>query len=51
MSDCFGLDSLGLAKVLHGYCFELLTRGVAHDDDLLQAAMMVAVAGRRNGRR
>ncbi len=49
LAGCFGLDTAGLTRVLDGYCTELLTRGLAHQDDLLKAAMMVAVAGRRNG--
>lgn len=41
-----GVDSADLATLLHGYCRELLTRGMVHHDDLLFAALSIANQGR-----
>jgi hypothetical protein len=40
-----GVDASDLAALLHGYCRELLTRGMAHHDDLLYAALAMANRG------
>lgn len=41
-----GVDSGDLARLLHGYVVELLTRGMAHHDDMLYAALSIANRGR-----
>jgi len=41
-----GVDAEDLGRLLSGYCHELLTRGMAHHDDLLYAALVVANRGR-----
>lgn len=40
-----GVDAEDLGRLLHGYCRELLTRGMAHHDDLLFAALSIARRG------
>mgnify|MGYP001272968941 CR=1 FL=1 len=41
-----GVDAEDLGRLLRGYVFELLTRGMAHHDDLLYAALSIANRGR-----
>lgn len=41
-----GVDAEDLGRLLHGYVMELLTRGMAHHDDLLFAALSIANRGR-----
>lgn len=40
-----GVDPADLGRLLHGYVLELLTRGMAHHDDLLYAALSIANRG------
>lgn len=40
-----GVDAAELERLLSGYCRELLTRGMAHHDDLLYAALGMANRG------
>lgn len=40
-----GVDAEDLSRLLHGYVSELLTRGMAHHDDLLFAALSIANRG------
>jgi len=40
-----GVDAEDLGRLLRGYVFELLTRGMAHHDDLLYAALSIANRG------
>jgi hypothetical protein len=37
-----GVEGADLQRLLHGYCTELLVRGLPHSDDLLFAALSVA---------
>lgn len=45
-----GMDADRLSAILNGYCLELLTRGLPHDDNLLRAALLTATAGVGAGR-
>jgi hypothetical protein len=40
-----GVDPAELERLLAGYCREMLTRGMAHHDDLLYAALGMANQG------
>lgn len=41
-----GVNAEDFGRLLRGYVFELLTRGMAHHDDLLYAALSIANRGR-----
>lgn len=45
-ADDLGVDAADLDRLLRGYVTELLTRGMAHHDDLLFAALSIANRGR-----
>lgn len=45
IADDLGVNADDLAMLLHGYCTELLTRGLPHSDDLLFAALSIANRG------
>lgn len=45
VADDLGVDPADLHRLLSGYVTELLTRGMAHHDDLLYAALSIANRG------
>lgn len=49
VADDLGVDAGDLERLLRGYVNELLTRGMAHHDDLLYAALSIANRGRGLG--
>lgn len=40
VADELGVPPEGLERILHGYCRELLTRGMCHHNDLLDASLV-----------
>jgi len=42
-AEDMGVSPVDLERLLHGYCRELLCRGMAHHDDLLASALKVAI--------
>lgn len=46
VAEDLGVDAGDLHRLLSGYVLELLTRGMAHHDDLLYAALSIANRGR-----